>query len=484
MMRARLLALLVTPGALLMGCAAGEAPAGGGGEGQGGTEPVGGSGGADIGGGDEGGGGAAPVPQHCDPEDDTVISEGCGYFVDPAASPGGNGSPSSPFRTISGALASIGSGPASLYVCAGDLDDSVTIPAGMHVHGGVVCGADWRWHLSLRTAWTAGPNEIPLTVTGGAAEDAPTIITGFDVTASAGEFVSASSVAALIDGGFAELERVSLTASDATAGSPGGAGETVAGQSAEDGGDATSAIGYGGGGASPCGSTGGKGGQYVGATAGSGKEGLPAQGNGGLTTNGVCQPGGPGWPGDPGMDGADGGIGSIDVDGFHPADGGVGTVGAHGGGGGGGGASTGHAGGGGGGGGCGGAEGIAGTGGGSSIALIVLGSTLKLTDVALAVGHGGNGGFGWTGGLGGSPGAGGLGYGTGCAGGAGGVGGNGGHGGNGGGGHAALVAFTGEAPALDGATYEDPTPDLAGVAQGEASPGQAVVTLSFDPDPG
>jgi len=137
--------------------------------------------------------------------------------------------------------------------------------------------------------------------------------------------------------------------------------------------------------------------------------------------------------------------------------------------GGGGGASVGATGGGGGGGagGCGGVSGQPGTGGGSSIALLVFGSSVdleQLTVVASAAGRGGNGAGGQTGqggGGGGSPG------GNACSGGAGGSGGDGGGGGGGAGGLSAGVVWTGTAPTVNGASTPSAT-TLTGFTTGAA----------------
>ena len=456
---------------------------------QGGSDAGGGgeasTGGSNEGGANEGGtGGSPPIDLHCEPEDGELVDPACGIFVDPSASAGGDGSQADPFRSITDAIEKAGTNEATIYVCTGAVDESVTLPPAVDLHGGLLCTAnEWRWYLDVRTEWTSDPGTIPLTVTGAVSEEAATRVTGFDITASDVTIVSQSSIAALVDGGYVSFERVSLVSGDAANGQPTMPGQTPNGSIGGAGGNGSGSFDEGLGGTSVCGSTGGDGGQHVGVVSSAGKEGLPDQNNGGTTDGSVCMNGGPGAIGAQGADGVSGSFGTIDALGFHPADGTPGQDGIPGGGGGGGGAVFNKAGGGGGGGGCGGTGGVAGTGGGSSFALVMIGASVSFVDVSLATGNAGDGGHGWAGGLGGAGGPGGQGVDTACDGGVGAQGGDGGRGGDGGGGHAAAIAYVGAEPSLEGASVTEPAPSQAGSGQGDASDGQAVLTLAFDTGP-
>lgn len=489
MMSERTAFVLVTT-FLAVGCA--EAQTDGPGEG-GDVSAQGGSseGGATLGGSGEGGasaggaGGGEPVERHCAPEDGESIDPNCGLFVDPSASAGGNGSQNDPYRTLTAAIVAAGDSDTAIYVCTGSLAEAVVIPPSVDVHGGLLCSDDaWRWYLDVRTEWTAAPDEVPLTVRGALTEDAPSRITGFDITAADGAVVSDSSIASVVDGGFVAFERVSLTAGHAVDGQPTMGGQAPGGMPGQGGGDGVGAFSKGPGGESSCASDGGDGGRQLGLAAQGGEQGLPAQGNGGASTGSgsdiVCNNGGPGAQGMPGQDGVSAtGLGLLDSSGFHPASGTSGEDGDPGGGGGGGGAIFNHAGGGGGAGGCGGTGGVAGTGGGSSIALAVIDASVTFLDVRAEAGQAGNGGFGWSGGSGALGGTGGQGDGNACDGGSGANGGNGGRGGDGAGGHAILIAHTGAAPLTDGLNLIEPEPSQAGAGPGDAPEGVAAVSYEF-----
>ena len=121
-------------------------------------------------------------------------------------------------------------------------------------------------------------------------------------------------------------------------------------------------------------------------------------------------------------------------------------------------------------GGCGGGKATAGTAGGGSIALVIVDSTVKLSNARLSVGDGGLGGDGAQGGAP-QPGAPGAAGGTamsgtfiGAQGQAGGNGGAGGDGGPGGGGPSIAILYTGTAPEVSEAVYEIGTPGDGGHA--------------------
>jgi hypothetical protein len=472
---------------LALGCAEAETDdEGGGGASDGGSDQGGaalGGGGAGGDGGDGGAGGAPPMPS-CEPVEEGLVGEDCGLFVDPSASLGGDGSQLTPFRTIGAAIAAASSSSVPIYVCANELQENVILDPGRTLFGGITCDGDWSWNLAGRTPLTADPGTVPLTISGGDSEASVTTVSGFDVAAQDGVLVSESSIAAIVDGGFAAFERVSLAAGNGVAGNPSFEGQSPAGASGLSGENGVGIVGGGPGGGSACGSVGGDGGAQIAGFNTGGDEGEPDQNNGGATVGNlgaaVCENGGPGADGADGVDGVDAsGLGSIDVFGFTPASGTPGTDGQHAGGGGGGGSVFNSAGGGGGGGGCGGIGGVAGLGGGSSIALIVLDASLALSDITFAVGSGGDGGFGWLGGAGGSGGGGGQGVGTACDGAAGGAGGAAGRGGGGAGGHALVVAYAGAPPDLEGIQLPEPQAEQAGLGGGDAPDGVAAQSLQF-----
>ncbi|NUP08641.1 MAG: hypothetical protein HOW73_21545 [Polyangiaceae bacterium] len=473
---------------IVIGCAeASDGDDEGGTPSTGGTDATGGNdaGGAEAGGQGEGGTGGSPPQTSCEPSDGDLVGSECGIFVNPAEGFGGDGSPESPYRGVAEAIDAAAGQTTTIYVCAGQIEEALTVPATITLYGGLDCDDDWKWELDHRTQWTADTGDIPLTIVGAPALGGGRTIAGFDVVAQNGAVVGESSVAGVVNGGFVTLERMSFVAGDAVNGQPTMAGQSPNGGDGSVGGDGVGASQQGTGGASFCGSVGGNGGSYAAFVATSGVEGEPNQNNGGPTTASggdyVCYNGGPGLPGAAGPDGADAStLGTIDTSGFHAASGTAGMDGVPGGGGGGGGALFNAAGGGGGGGGCGGTAGIVGTGGGSSIGLILLDATVTWSDVRVEVGTAGDGGIGWSGGAGGIGAGGGQGVSTACDGGTGGNGGAGGRSGSGAGGHAVGIAYTGIAPALDGITIVEPSASQAGIGPAAAIDGVAATTLGFD----
>lgn len=477
---------------LFVACADGgdDFPVGGAG-GSGATGGMGGAGGELGGGGEGGAGGAEPDPIFCTPTEGEVVDGTCGIFVDASAPEGGSGSINSPIRTVSEALSKVLPNAPRIYVCESTIvDETIDLPAGIDLHGGLDCAAAWKWNLVARSNWAAAADTIPLTTHGVASEeDGVATVSGFHIEAPHATVEGGSSIAGVVDGGFIHFERMAFIGRDAMPGTPINAGQNANGDPGGEGGDAVGAPTAGLGGVSSCGSVGGKGGAYTaGIGAFPGAEGEPDQLNGGTTTGGtspssVCTPGGNGMVALDGMNGLDGlGLGEISVTGYTGLAGTAGANGTNGGGGGGGGARYQAAGGGGGAGGCGGVGGINGTAGGSTIALIVLDAHPTFTDVNLAVGQAGAGGFGWLGGVGGLGASGGEGTSAnGCDGGAGAKGGNGGNGGSGSGGHAILVAFTGEVPSDDGLLFTEPELLQAGIGPNAASDGVAGVTVLFAP---
>lgn len=490
--RSFLLAFLGSTALFAAACADGgnDFPVGGSSSNEGGSGATGGTGGTggELGGGNEGGaGGAEPIPIYCSPTEGEDVDGTCGIFVDASAPEGGDGSIDDPIRTVSEALSKVLPNAPRIYVCKSTIvEESIDLPAGIDLHGGLDCATQWKWNLAARSNWVAAADTIPLTTHGAASEDdAVSTVSGFHIEAPHATVAGGSSIAGVVDGGFIQFERMAFIGRDAMSGIPINPGQNANGDPGGEGSDAVGAATGGIGGVSSCGSTGGKGGTYS-IVAFPGAEGEPDQMNGGTvmgsSPNQVCTPGGNGLAavnGEPGLDAL--GIGEISVTGYLGLDGTAGTSGTNGGGGGGGGARYQAAGGGGGAGGCGGAGGINGTAGGSTIALIVLDAHPTFVEVSLGVGQAGNGGFGWVGGTGGLAAGGGEGTGaSGCDGGNGAQGGNGGNGGSGAGGHAILIAFTGEAPTDEGLTFTAPELLQAGTGPNAATDGSAEVMFAFD----
>lgn len=450
-------------------------------------------------------GGGACVPSA---RADAVRDE-CGVFVSASAGDDGNeGTQSAPVKTLGKALELAGDAAKPVYACAEAFAEAAEVPAGAVMYGGLDCADGWRYAGDGKRTSVEGPaGAIALRLVAGSGT---THIEDVDVRAADASVEGGSSIAALAEGGATvELVRCELVAG---AGRDGAKGETPV-ESVGPSNPNDPAI-RGMDGASACtgdvvaGNPGGAGTTNelcptsVGGTGGAGKEavgedgtdGQPA-GAGGL--HGTGQPSMGGWSclagggqfGDIGADGAPGagasGLGALTVAGLAGASGEPGQSGAPGQGGGGGGGAKGKAGcngasgGGGGAGGCGGQGGLGGQAGGSSVALVSLGASLSLTEMRLVAstgGDGGEGGDGQGGAIGGNPGNGGQGdpnapaTSKACSGGEGGAGGFGGKGGGGRGGHSLGIAYTGDAPPIDGVTITTGTPGKGGA--GAAMPGQ------------
>ncbi len=449
-----------------------------------GSDGTGGAGaGPTSGGGDLGGGGGAPPAPTCEPQDDGEVGDDCGIFVDGTAATGGDGSRASPFRTLAEAIEPARLGSKRIYVCENaDLVESVEIPSGLRLYGGLLCAATIRWSATGRTAWTAAPGAIParLVGSGGSVHLEGFAIVAADAEAASGE----SSIAVLASDLSLSLRRTSLRSGQGGLGMP-GVGGTVGAAGA----DATGQPA----GAGSCGNAGGAGGTCtsspIGPACGGGASGSP-MGTGGSSGPGgtTCVAGGPGSPATvAGMSGPAAGRGTFDASGYVPDSGGAGLEGQPGSGGGGGGArpvmSVGKSGGGGGGGGCGGTGGSGGRSGGASFALALVGAAVAFEEVELASGKGGDGGVGGPGGPGGEGGLGAPGE-SGCKGGDGSKGSTGGSGGGGRGGPSALVAYAGtSAPPLSGAVDIDANARQGGLGASGAPAGEAEIILSFEVSP-
>lgn len=469
------------------------------------TQPSSGTGGGGASATSTTGTGGTPPGCEGDPTTDaTLVRDECGVFVSASAPAGGKGTKASPYQTF--ALAAGAADVKRIYACAETYPEAAPIgfAGGIEIYAGFGdCGkeAGWTWAAGS-TATLQGPTDkVALTLNGGASH-----LENLNVSAPSATIAGGSSVALVASGGSLNMLRGTVTAGDAKAGDN---GVTPADDSTLDGDAGDPGVGICGSGVNnkgPIGKAkscsagdsstagnGGGGGEFLTSMpqpAGSGTDGSPAEataptkGKGGVGEGqGVpialsCDDGTSGVPGAVG-DSGDGASGDGAVSAKDLYQGGSGKNGLGGkpgqGGGGGGGAKgavaincgmgpadrVGASGGAGGTGGCGGALGGGGKPGGSSIALVVLDATVKLTDVTLVAGNGGDGGKGGDGQGGGQKGPGGTpgpGKGTAsasCRGGDGGQGGPGGPGGGGQGGHSLGIAFQGKT-APSGVTF---TPD-------------------------
>ncbi len=435
------------------------------------------------------------------PKDDNCVLLGflnTGVFVAPYGTTGAAGTAAAPVDTINTALTKAkAAGLHRIYVCGGTYTtaatlDGATVDFDVQIFGGLTCpgaGGD------AGTPWTytAAATVVAPTAAGyGLSITNVTKVVGvsdieFDSIAATGQDANGAgktSIAGWVNGsGDVTFTRATFRAGDGSAGADGGAfatnrfGGTLTGNGANGvvgAGRLTCSCPVSG---STSGGNGGNGGISRAETGGDGtsvvRVGYGLGGTGGKTNpmppplNLSCQAGGTGDDGVGGTSGTGATTnGSLGSSGWTPAaglPGGVGGV-AQGGGGGGGSVSlAGGAGGGGGAcGGCGGGAGQAGKGGGSSFALVVLSSTVKLNASKLFSGAAGKGGNGSTGesGQGGGGGGGTIGA---CSGGDGGNGAGGGGGGGGAGGLSLGIAWSGAtAPTVDG-TMQTNVTAIAGV---------------------
>ncbi|HSN99477.1 MAG TPA: hypothetical protein VLS89_14375, partial [Candidatus Nanopelagicales bacterium] len=409
----------------------------------------------------------AEPPEIPEPTCDPAAGGACaGVFV--SSTLGDNTNPGTrdrPVRTMTQAITLAQTGARRVYACAERFEESVTIPAGMQVWGGLNCGASWSYvGETMKTTIAPEAGVIPLRFVAGSAGARPAIVA--DVHAEAADAIepSGSSIAALVGADVAvEILRCELVAGD---GAHGAAGTPATPQRAADGEDGlpgamacTASTVQGGDGArnscrdgDSAGGVGGNGGPGQG---GDGTNGTPEpvpnpQGSGlggsGWMSGQLCDPGAVGAPGSRGEHGQGAtGPGRITEEGWQGEPGQDGGDGRRGQGGGGGGGSRGGApfcgaslggasGGGGGAAGCGGAGGKAGGYGGASIGVLTLSGEVTIRATSIKTGRGGdggNGGLGQAGGLGGLGGAPGVGVNNSPAGCDGGAGGDGGYGGGG-----------------------------------------------------
>jgi hypothetical protein len=482
-------------------------------------------------------GGAGGGNSICDmhPKDNpAAISDDCGVFVKSGAM-GGDGTKDKPLNDLKGAVAKAGElMKRRIYACVGSYTDTLTLPPGFMLLGGLDCENGWAV-TDQRSSLKGAADKIPLTLAGDG--QAKTRVEAFDITAADATLTGQSSIAAVAqDSAVVHFESCTLTAARGAAGAAGASAETTAPPQplkSNDGKAAcTSSMMNPGGTINengcmpenpelPESSIGGKGGDGYTSFGDPGSPGtavpdpVDPKGQGGQPGMMSCAMGGDGAGGVDGAEGQAGAAGSGtgmlagDV-GFIGASGGDGKKGGPGQGGGGGGGQKGKqatamkptvcagaSGGAGGAGGCGGWGGKGGQAGGSSIALVSVSATITMIGVKLVsskAGDGGGGGSSQPGALGGLGGTGGSGMTVelvamfaACKGGTGGIGGRGGPGGGGSGGHSLGIAYIGAAPTVDMTTFEIP-PDGAGMGGGggdsnsknnNGTNGQATQTLEF-----
>ncbi|WP_437877194.1 PGRS family protein [Sorangium sp. So ce513] len=449
--------------------------------------------------------GTGPYAECVPSESAEAVSDACGVFVAASGNDGSAGTKAEPVKTLAEALRRAGETGSDVYACAEPFAESVEVPAGISLFGGLDCESGWTW-IGEQTKTTVAPEAeaIPLTLARG---EGTTRIEDIEARAPDARAAGGSSIAVLADGATAELARCALVAGNAADGADGDDAPSEAPERAPAGSDGVDAcsdlddvegpdatLPGGAQVVNACGdelSIGGSGGDgniNNGAGGVSGQTGIEGQAGAGEPpsmneswscgaipndpTKGGGSAGVNGAPGTPGAGAS--GLGALSASGYTGVPGGDGTPGKPGqGGGGGGGAKggpvcsggvsgAGASGGSGGAGGCGGLAGRGGAPGGASIALASVDASVTLIDCTLTTGRGGNGGKGGNmqpGGSGGSGGRGGLGIGgssDGCDGGKGGKGGNGGPGGGGLGGPSLAIAFRGTPVVQQGQTSLTP----------------------------
>ncbi|AUX24980.1 hypothetical protein SOCEGT47_055210 [Sorangium cellulosum] len=472
-----------------------------------------------------GGGDVGPTCEADPTQDASTVTEECAVFASANAAPGGDGTKTKPYASLSEAIANANG--KRVLACAGEpFAESVTIGAEVEVIGGFDCGAEWTWSEEARSAIEAPANQIALTLSESASGAK---VRSFAVRAASATEAGGSSIGVAVADIEAELAQVDVTAGDGMDGAKGEAPAEPpqAGAPAGAVSNACAAVFGGEAGVTTCedgetsGGRGGLGGS-PGVEEGNGQRGedgapLPEENPNNRGLGGIgqadaadeCEPGRNGKSGDPGVAGAAGSDTVLTLAGIGGGDGGPGTSGKRGqGGGGGGGAKAGlfcpagadtvegagASGGGGGAGGCGGKGGGGGKAGGSSIGILSLGTKLVLTEVTVAVGKAGKGGDGADGQNGADGGLGAVGGAAsdkppsirGCDGGRGGRGGAGGSGGGGRGGHAVGIAYAAAPSAAvelkgftEGTAGNGGQAGLGGPSESAGAPGASGVCWNF-----
>ena len=411
---------------------------------------------------------ADPIPTGCDTPTEPAknpekcLVDGFGAFVSPNGNDANPGTKALPYKTIGKALAGEKD---RIVVCEGTYDEALTISRSAALYGGVTCafdkaGAKAKIAPAASTGLTVGSGTLKL----------------FDVEviAKSATEPGASSIGIFAKAGTAlEIQRGRVEAGD---GADGADAKATGDNRLDKEPTGAPASGATGGIDKKCtcslhgestGGSGGDGGKNLGAPAGAkGGNGLSTPtttpvgiftgegGAGEAALGDSCRNGRVGAPGVARQGGAGAkDVGAVTAMGWKTRDGSSGESGNPGQGGGGGGGSyfnvTSAGGGGGGCGGCGGAGAAGGGGGGASIAILAFDAAIAIDSVELKSGKGGAGKMGGTGQAGGGGGGGGGTVGA-CSGAAGGPGAGGGGGGGGAGGSSFGIAYSGNAPRVDG----------------------------------
>ncbi len=508
------------------GGAQGGAAQGGQGEGGAAQGGQGGSaqGGAAQGGAAQGGQGGSAMAS-CVPWENGAgigIPAICGTFVASAGGTTGDGSLGNPYGTVAEALATAQSGD-SIYLCSELFVESVVVPSGVILYGGLDCSSGWTFVPGTQTLLTGVANEVAARFADGTET---TSVYDLRLSAPNASTAGGSSIAALVEGGTVHFGRVEVIAGNGAVGAQGltptdmigpsdpndpairGAGPT-SGTCGNSGPAPTKVNPFC---AGPIGGASGRGSVSTAAIfepALSGNPGQVSGGAGGVAVascpacSGICPTVSccaPGTAGGAGSGSAMGGhatgavgAGVLTISGWVGVTGGTGSRGGHGSGGGGAAGATlvnpgqlscANGGNGGGAGGCGGYGGGGGGFGGASLAVIVLNGIFSTTDGSLSTGEGGRGGSGGAGQLGAVGGNGGTG--GSCGGGVGGTGGAGGTGGGGTGGPSLVIAHTSAATINFGAAtvFSLGTSGLGGTGgdtdgQGAAGAAQQLMELAL-----
>jgi hypothetical protein len=412
-----------------------------------------------------------------------LVNEAYGVFVAPSGSDTAAGTKSAPFKTIQHAVAQAGS--RFVVACDATYDEQITIDSGVALYGGFVCpgGSAEAWSADLGGKAKVAPTArgIALTIT---SASAPVFVENFEFDAQSGHDAGESSIAAFANGAASvTLKGVKLVAGKGVDGASGSLTAVMFADQSLFAGNAAMGDMGGAFNAQTCTASGmtrgGQGGVGGGNAAGPGTAGTPPLSGGGEAgkVNNTCAgpgSGGDGLPATP-QPAAMGAAkpGTVDQTGWHGVAGADGTPGTPGQGGGGGAGDNGGGGGGGGGaGGCGGAGATGGKAGGSSIALLVLGSTVTLDSAVLIASDAGNGGSGAAGQSGQLGGSAGVQVPNGCPGGKGGAGGAGGASGGAAGGISVGIAWSGAtAPTLSSTTVTTGAAGLKGTGGGTNNDG-------------
>jgi hypothetical protein len=394
-------------------------------------------------------------------QESCLIDNEYAVFVAPTGKDGASGTKAAPVKTIAKAVELAGD-TKMVIACDGTYDEQVKLTAGAKLYGGFACpgsAAPWSYESGKKAKVAPSTRGLALGI---ATDAAAVIIEDFEFDAKDGVDPGESSVAAFVSTSTnVALTRVKLVAGRGVDGANGALAQltlpdpsTLKGTAANGDSGGMFNTGMCSAGEKPKGGAGGNGGAGAATTGGSGTPDL-GMGKGGIA--GSCLAVGAGQDGanaapQPPAPGASklGTITAIGWNGSAGSDGATGTPGQ--GGGGGAGALAGGGGGGGGSGGCGGAGATGGKAGGSSIALLVLNSSIALTANELASGDAGNGGSGAVGQEGQAGGSGGVQVPDGCQGGKGGKGGQGGAGGGAAGGMSVGIAYQGATPIADSET--------------------------------